>query len=134
MPSTTGTQAKSASVTPGGQSMSMPLPFAAFLAALPVQAHAQYVPMWALAALLSPLLVVLLCVVLGWLQRSFRVAALHFVIVLVWIVLFGVASYWVENDYVIWTPLALYFLHAGLLVVLIVIYSVKRMRGNDQVS
>lgn len=44
---------------------------------------------------------------------------------LLWVVLFSLASYFVENDYVIWTPLALYVIHAAIILVLIVIAASK---------
>jgi hypothetical protein len=50
--------------------------------------------------------------------------------VLAWIILFSLASYFVENDYVIWTPLALYTLHAVLLPVLIVVEIARRIAGR----
>ena len=55
-------------------------------------------------------------------------------IVLVWVVLFSLAAYFVENDYVIWTPLVLYLLHSALLVVLIVVQDAKRLAGNGQTA
>lgn len=98
------------------------------LGSFPLSAHAQYVPIWLVAAALSPVLVFLLCAILGVLAASLRIAALHAAIVVGWIVLFSLASYFVENDYVIWTPLALYVLHAALLIVLIAVQIVRRFR------
>jgi hypothetical protein len=103
---------------------------AVFLGALPVSAHAQYVPPWLVAAVLSPILVFILCIILGVLTRSIRIGGLHAVLVLTWIVLFSLASYFVENDYVIWTPLALYTLHSTLLLVLIVVETGRRIAGR----
>lgn len=101
------------------------------LGSLPISAHAQYIPPWLIAGVLSPLLVLFLCIVLGFLARSVRTGALHAGLVLVWVVLFTLAAYFVENDYVIWTPLVLYCLHAALLVVLIVVQIAKRLAGSD---
>ena len=86
---------------------------------LPGIAHAQNIPPVIAALALSPVLVFLFAVVLGIVSRSWRVGVAHAGLVGIWILLFGVASYWVENDYVIWTPLALYVIHAVTLVVLI---------------
>ncbi len=97
------------------------------LGTLPLSAHAQSVPPWLIVAVLSPILVFLLCIVLGLITRSIRIGALHAAIVLAWVVLFSLASYFVENDYVIWTPLALYIAHSALLVVLIVVEIAKRV-------
>lgn len=72
----------------------------------------------------------LLCIVLGCLTRSVRIGALHAAFVLAWVVLFYLASYFIENDYVIWTPLALYILHSALLLVLIVFEIAKRIAGR----
>jgi len=94
---------------------------AVLLGTLPVSAHAQYVPPWLVVAALSPILAFVLCIILGFLTRSVRIGALHAAFVLAWVVLFSLASYFVENDYVIWTPLTLYILHSALLVVLIVV-------------
>jgi hypothetical protein len=105
---------------------------AGLLGALPVPAHAQYVPTWLIAAVLSPLLVLVLCGILGWVRRSARAGALHAALVVLWVVLFSLASYFVENDYVIWTPLALYLLHAALLIGLIVIGVARRIAGRGQ--
>ncbi len=107
---------------------------AVILGALPFSAHAQYIPPWLIVSALSPLLVILLCIIFGWLTRSVRNGALNAVIVLVWVVLFSLAAYFVENDYVIWTPLVLYLLHSALLVVLIVVQVAKRLAGNGQTA
>jgi hypothetical protein len=86
---------------------------------MPIVAHAQYIPPVIVALALSPILVLLLAVVLGAVSRSWLVGLKHAGLVLIWILLFGVTSYWVENDYVIWTPLALYVLHAVIMLILI---------------
>ncbi len=108
--------------------------FAVILGSLPFSAHAQSIPPWLVVGVLSPFLVILLCIILGWLTRSVRTGALHAAIVLGWVVLFSLASYFVENDYVIWTPLFLYFLHSALIVVLIVVQVAKRIAGNGHTA
>ena len=97
------------------------------LGTLPVSAHAQYIPPKLVVAALSPILVFLFCIILGVFTRSVRVGVFHAAIVLAWVVLFSLASYFVENDYVIWTPLALYILHSVLLFALIVVEIAKRI-------
>ncbi len=89
-------------------------------------------PPWLIAAALSPILVLFLCIILGVLSRSLRVGAIHAGLVITWVILFSLASYFVENDYVIWTPLTLYLLHAALLLVLIVVEIAKKVsrRGS----
>ena len=96
----------------------------------PIAAQAQYVPTWLIAALLSPILVLFLCIVLGVLARSVRIGAIHAALVITWVILFSLASYFVENDYVIWSPLILYILHSALLLVLIVVEIAKRITGR----
>jgi len=86
---------------------------------MPVVAHAQYIPPVFVALALSPILVLLLAMVLGVVSRSWLVGLKHAGLVAIWILLFGVASYWIENDYVIWTPLALYVIHAVIMLILI---------------
>jgi hypothetical protein len=81
------------------------------------------------ALALSPVLVFLLAIVLGFVTRSWRVAVKHSGLVGVWILLFGMASYWVENDYVIWTPLVLYGIHAATMIFLIARGVLLRARG-----
>jgi hypothetical protein len=80
-----------------------------------------------IAAVLSPILVLLLCAVHGLLARSLRAWLRHSALVLGWVALFALASYFVENDYVIWTPLVLYVAHAALLLGLIVAAILRRV-------
>ena len=96
---------------------------------LPAVAHAQYIPPIIVAMALSPILAFLLAVALGVVSRSWSVGLKHAGLVALWILLFGLASYWVENDYVIWTPLALYVIHAVFMVILIVRGILRRTRG-----
>ena len=106
------------------------IPFAILLCALATPAQAQNVPIWVVVGLLSPLPVFLLCLILGVLARSVRTGAIHAGLVLCWIVLFTLASYSIENDYVIWTPLVLYMLHAVLLLILTAVQIVRRVSGR----
>ncbi|MBT8092052.1 MAG: hypothetical protein KJN77_03380 [Gammaproteobacteria bacterium] len=96
---------------------------------LPVVAQAQHIPPIIAAFALSPVLVLLLAVVLGVVSKSLLVGLKHAGLVGIWILLFGVASYWVENDYVIWTPLALYVIHAVTMVILIARGVLRRAKG-----
>jgi hypothetical protein len=105
---------------------------AGLLYALPASAHAQPLSVWHLAGALSPIAVLALCAVVGWLAGSLRTGALHAALVAAWVVLFVLASYFVENDYLIWTPLALYVLHAALLVVLTVVHAAMRIGRRRQ--
>ena len=96
---------------------------------LPGIAYAQNIPPIIAAMALSPLLVMLLAVVLGFVSRSWKVGAAHAGLVATWVLLFGVASYWVENDYVIWTPLVLYGVHAITLIMLVIKGVLRRARS-----
>ena len=96
--------------------------------ALPGIALAQNVPPIIAALALSPVLVFLLAIILGFVTRSWRVAIGHSALICVWILLFAVASYWVENDYVIWTPLALYGIHTVTMMILIARGVLERVR------
>ncbi|MDH3434244.1 MAG: hypothetical protein OEM60_10315 [Gammaproteobacteria bacterium] len=97
-------------------------------------AHAQYIPPILVAAALSPLLLISFAIILGVFARSWRIGIRHTLFVFLWILLFGFASYFIENDYVIWTPLVLYAAHFLLMLVLILVNFAKRIsttRGSD---
>jgi hypothetical protein len=96
---------------------------------LPAVAHAQHIPPVIVALALSPILVLSLAAGLGVVSRSWRTGLAHVGLVLIWILLFGIASYWVENDYVIWTPLTLYVIHAVIMAILIALGIFRRARG-----
>jgi hypothetical protein len=100
------------------------------LSLLPETAYAQHIPTWFAVAVLSPLVVILLAIILGILSRSWRIGATHTGLILAWVLLFGLASYFVENDYIIRTPLVLYTAHAVLIFLMIVVNIAKRI-GND---
>ena len=108
------------------------LVLAALLVSHPLVAHAQHIPPWLVAAALSPILVLGLCAVLGVVSRNLRRGLIHGALVILWVVLFSLAAYFIENDYVIWTPLALYILHSALLMVLIVVAIARRIAGNTR--
>jgi hypothetical protein len=90
-------------------------------------------PIWVVGAL-SPIAVLLLTVVLGWLTRSVRLGAIHAALVIVWVVLFWLASSFVTSDYLIWTPLALFVLHTVVIVVLILRHALARNRSNGRAA
>lgn len=90
------------------------------LLVMPAVAFAQRIPVEIAVAAVSPVFVVFLAGVLGLLRHSWRVAGAHAGLVAVWVVLAGIAMYFIENDYIIWTPLAIYALHAALIVILLV--------------
>lgn len=94
--------------------------------------YAQRVPSELVAAVLSPIPVLILCIALGILRRSVRVATRHIGLFLLWIVLLALAAYFIENDYVIWTPLALFVLHSAILFVLVLIEVTRRIGGDGK--
>lgn len=96
---------------------------------VPGIAHAQQIPTWLALAVLSPLLVVALAIGLGFLARSWRVAASHVALIVLWVLLSGVFAYWVENDYIIWTPMFIYAAHSVLIVYLVFLRLAQRIRG-----
>jgi hypothetical protein len=108
--------------------------FSAALLALPFPAHAQAIhPLW-MAGALSPLVVLLLIVLLGWLARSIRLGLVHAILIIAWVVLFWLASTHVTNDYLIWAPLAVYLLHSAVIVALVLWHAVDRRRPKGRVA
>ncbi len=82
-------------------------------------AHAQEISPAIAVLALSPVLVLSLAIGLGVITRSLIAAVTHAAIVAVWVMLFAIASYWVETDAIIWTPIFLLGVHAVVLIVLI---------------
>jgi len=74
----------------------------------------------------SPLLAIVLAVVFGVVSHSWRIGAAHAGLIVVWVLLFAIASYWVENDYIIWTPLVLFGVHAVTLLILVAKAAMRR--------
>jgi hypothetical protein len=110
------------------------LMFSAALLALSFPAHAHAIhPLWIVGAL-SPLVVLLLTVLLGWLARSIRLGLVHAILIIAWVVLFWLASNLVTNDYLIWAPLAVYLLHSAVIIVLVLWYAVTRRRPKGSVA
>lgn len=82
-------------------------------------ALAQHIPLWVVAGVLSPALAMLLLVALAIVAPGVGRARHHLVLFAAWIVLFLIASNFVTNDWVIWTPMHLYILHLALLSFLV---------------
>ncbi|MGH8224163.1 MAG: hypothetical protein ACREQZ_14435 [Woeseiaceae bacterium] len=113
------------------------LAIAAVLGTASAPAHAHGVPVWMFIAAASPLLVLILVALYGWLAGKARMALLNAVLVAVWVAGFWLASNYNEvtllglpTDYVIWTTLALYVLHVLMLVWLVVMNLVGRWRAT----
>lgn len=98
---------------------------------VPGVAYAQQVPPLIAWLAISPIFVLLLAAVLGIASRSWLVGAKHAGLVVVWVLLFAIASFWIENDYIIWTPLALLAVHALMMLVLLVRGLIHRARRDS---
>jgi len=103
----------------------------AFLTFLPGMAHAQKIPDSFVLAALSPLVVIALAIVLGFLVRSWKTGVTHVGLVILWLLLLVAAARSVENDYIIWTPLALFCVHALIVLALIIGAAWKRIRARS---
>ena len=97
---------------------------------VPGVACAQEIPPLIAWMALSPILVLLLAIVLGIVSRSWLVGAKHAGLVALWVALFAIASYWIENDYIIWTPLVVYGVHAMIMLVLVIRRVMWRTKGR----
>lgn len=96
----------------------------------PGVAAAQRIPTEIAVAAVSPLLVLLLVILLGILARSWRLAARHAGLVLLWLLLAFNAAWFFDNDLIVWTPLLLYAAHGVLIVALVIAYAFRRIRGS----
>lgn len=103
---------------------------------MPIPAHAHGVPVWMFAAMFSPIAVLVLVAVYGWLARAPGRAFVHALLQVIWTVWFWSASnhnevtlLGISTDYVIWAALALYILHSLLILGLVVVHAVRRPRA-----
>ena len=99
---------------------------------IPGIAHAQYVPFGFIAAAVSPLIVILLAIILGFVTKSWRVGTAHTGLLVLWVMLFIITAQTFENDYVIWTPIVFYAVHTVLILILIVNNIYKRSRSTSR--
>jgi hypothetical protein len=100
---------------------------AAVLASTPLLAQAHAIHPWMAAAALSPLLALALAVALGFLSRSAIKGMVHCGLIILWVLLFWLASNLVTSDLIIWTPLILYAIHVLVLIALVVIQARARI-------
>ena len=112
------------------------LTIAAVLGTASAPAHAHGVPVWMFVATASPLLVLILILLYGWLARNWRAARVHAALIVVWVALFWLTSnhnevtlLGVPTDYVIWAALFLYSAHALVLVGLVVVHLIRRWKA-----
>ena len=101
----------------------------------PAPAYAHGIPVWMFVAAASPLPVLILIAVYGWLAGSLRAALIHAFLLAVWVAWFWLASnvnevtlLGISTDYVIWSALVLYTLHALLILILVPLHAFKRLR------
>ena len=87
-----------------------------FVSMMPVAAQAQQISNTVALAALSPIIVVILAGTVGWLERELLRGLIDVGLVLLWVVAFAVLSAYATIDWIIWTPVALYALHAAWIV------------------
>jgi hypothetical protein len=93
-------------------------------------ALAQKIPLWVVAGVLSPGWALVLVVALALTAPRLGKAGLHTKLLLLWIVAFLLASFFIENDWVIWTPMHLYILHLALLPILVFRQLLRRIEAS----
>ena len=96
-------------------------------------ALAQEIRLWMVAGVVSPLWALLLVIALALCAPRAGKAGLHAMLLIVWIGAFLLASFFVENDWVIWTPMHLYILQLALLPIFL-FYQVARRIEADAVT
>jgi len=96
---------------------------------VPGFAYAQNISGWVFVGILSPVLMIGFAITIGFLTTSWRNGFSHAGLVVIWVALFWVASVCVTNDYIIWTPLALYFIHGLIMLGLVIALIWKSMKG-----
>ncbi len=93
-------------------------------------ALAQKVPLWLVAGVLSPVLALVLVIALALCAPRLGKAGLHMKLLALWIVAFLLASFFIENDWVIWTPMHLYILHLALLPIFVFYQLLRRIEPS----
>jgi hypothetical protein len=91
---------------------------------------AQKVPLWVVAGVLSPVLALVLVIALALSAPRLGKASLHIKLLVLWIVAFLLASFFIENDWVIWTPMHLYILHLALLPIFVFRQLLRRIETS----
>ena len=94
-------------------------------------ALAQEIRLWMVAGVVSPLWAFLLVIALALCAPRVGQAGLHAILLVVWIAAFLLASFYVENDWVIWTPMHLYILQLALLPVFLFYQLARRIEASS---
>jgi len=90
-------------------------PVGLLLVLLSPPVFAQEVPLWVVVGVVSPVLALTLVASLALISPGRGKAGLHLKLLVLWVVAFLLASFFIENDWVIWTPMHLYILHLSIL-------------------
>ena len=98
------------------------------LAFLPLDAHAQRIPLTALWLAASPVMALILAAALGSVARSWSVGLANAALVIVWVVWFVAASKVSTVDLVIWASIVALGLHSLVMLCLIVLRTFRRVR------
>ena len=93
-------------------------------------ALAQYIPLWLIAGVISPAWALVLIVALALCAPRLGKAGLHTLLLTVWIVTFLLASNFVTNDWIIWTPMHLYIVQLALLPILLFYEFLRRIEAS----
>lgn len=93
-------------------------------------ALAQKIPLWVVVGVASPVLALVLVGALALSAPRTGKAGLHVLMLVLWIVAFLLASYFVENDWVIWAPMHLYILHLALLPIFVFRQLLRRIETS----
>ena len=93
-------------------------------------ALAQRIPLWVVAGVLSPVWALVLVIALALCAPRRGKAGLHSTLFALWIVAFLLASFFIENDWVIWTPMHLYILHLAFLPIFLFRQLVRRIETS----
>jgi hypothetical protein len=93
-------------------------------------ALAQEIRLWMIAGVVSPLWAFILVIALALCAPRLGKAGLHSILLVVWIAAFLLASFFVENDWVIWTPMHLYILQLALLPMFLFYHLARRIESS----
>ena len=92
--------------------------------------YAQQVPNVIALASLSPVIMVLLAGLLGWLERSLLSGLMHVSLILLWVIAFAVLANTVTTDWIIWTPIGIYGVHSFYILYKLGSVAARRRRAH----
>lgn len=94
-------------------------------------AYAQEVPGVIAVAVISPVIMVLLAGILGWLERSPISGLRHIGLIVLWVFAFVLLARSVTTDLLIWTPLVFYSIHS-LYILIRLVASLRKRHGTGE--